>query len=177
MRLRVYCSGLNILFSVVCFSPFIFPLDANPRSECFANICLLFYLNIRTIGPYTGALFTGLHRARRWLPHLYSWWFGPKPIFYNQFFFFFFFAFKDKHVSKRYWLDETEFQTSQRFFLFIFRTNKHVHGLYECLYDKARRVLAKLHLPLTLRGGKEILACFWNHVGNYKYVRRFSPSA
>ena len=172
----MYCSGLNILFSVVCFSPFIFPLDANPRSECFTNICLLFYLNTRTIGPYTGALLTGSYTALRWLPHIYSWWSGPKPIFYNQFFFFF--AFKDKHVSKRYRLDDTNRISNKLVFFYLFSELTNMsHGLYECLYGKARRVLAKLHPPLTLRSGKEILACLWNHVDNYKKVRMFSPSA
>lgn len=132
--------------------------------KCFTNICLLFCLNPRNIRLYTRALFIGLHIALRWLPHIYSWWFGSKSIFYIQFLFFFL-AFKAKHVSKWYWLyDRNRISNKPMFYVlcFMFGTNKHTPWFYECLYNKARKVGAKSHPPLTLRSVEELYNSYSN---------------
>ena len=127
--------------------------------KCFTNICLLFYLNPRTIRLYTCTLFIGLHIALSWLPYIYSWWFGSNPSFIFNSFFFFFFSFKARRVSKWYWLADRNRISNKPMFYYLFSELTNMsHGLYECFCNKAKSMLAKSHPPLTLRSvGK-----WWN---------------
>lgn len=68
-----------------------------------------------------------------------------------------FFAFKVKHVSKWYWLDDHNRISNKPVFCVVCSelTNTS-HGLYECLYNKAKRMLAKAHPLLTLRSVEKL---------------------
>lgn len=57
-----------------------------------------------------------------------------------------------------------ESQTSQCFMFYVLcsELTNTPHGLYECLYNKAKKVGAKSHPPLTLRSVEELYNSYSN---------------
>lgn len=142
---RLHGTILNIL--LLHFLLLSFPQMPTSNQEYFTNICLLFYLNKMNICLCTCTKFTGLRTAFKWLLYIYSWCLAPNSSFIFNYFFLFFSA---KHISKWHWLDNHKRILNKSMLCFVFRTNKHIAGLYRCHHIKAKKIRANLYSLFTL---------------------------
>lgn len=163
----MHCSILNILFLLFVSSLLSFCWMPTQDQKCCTNICLLFYLNPRTVHMHIVYRFA-------WSPqmtssHLFLMIWLQTHLLYSIFFF----SFKVKRVSKWYCLDDhNRISNKQMFYVSCSELTNTSHGLYECLYNIAKRVLAKAHPSLTLRSVGKL----WNYVANYGRVKISLPS-